>query len=141
MTRAPNNNEFNAIVLAWRKLQTCTPVKFHVMDDQYHYQAMVALMDKLVDEIGDGKSHPLADLLDVVTFFICEHEERHVEIEEAAPSDVLRFLLEQHGLRDTDLGGILGHSNASQILKDKRITAPQARTLAKRFGVNPAVFV
>ncbi len=104
---------------------------------------MVKFMNKLLDRIGDQESHPLIGLLDVVTTFVRDYEARNVEIPEAEPSAVLRLLMQQHDLRQTDLANIFGsQSNVSEVLSGKReINARQARTLAKRFGVSPAVFI
>ncbi len=81
-------------------------------------------------------------LLDIVTSFVRDYEERNVEIPDAQPSGVLRFLM-QHELRQADLSEIFGsQSNVSEVLSGKReINARQARLLAKRFGVSPAAFI
>ena len=72
-----------------------------------------------------------------------DYEARNIDIPEAEPSAVLRLLMEQHDLRQTDLAKIFGsQSNVSRVLRGKReINARQARTLGKRFGVSPAIFV
>lgn len=100
-------------------------------------------MDKLVDRIGDQENHPLMGPLDIVTAFVRDYEERNVEITDASPSAVLRFLMEQHCLRQADLAGEFGSQlNVNQILIGKReIDAGQARALAKRFGVSPDAFI
>ena len=51
--------------------------------------------------------------------------------------------MEQRDLRQSDLANIFGsQSNVSEVLRGKReINARQARTLGKRFGVSPAVFI
>lgn len=100
-------------------------------------------MNKLVDEIGDKEIHPLMGLLDIVTFFVRDYEDRNVEIPDAEPPAVLRFLMQQHSLRQADLAEIFGsQSNVSEVLNGKReINARQARALAARFGVSPAVLI
>ena len=104
---------------------------------------MIKFMNTLLDKIGDQESHPLIGLLDVVTAFVRDYEGRNVEIPNAEPSAVLRLLMAQHDLRRTDLAKIFGsQSNISEVLRGKReINARQARTLGKRFGVSPAVFI
>ena len=37
---------------------------------------MVEFMNQLLDEIGDRKTHPLRGLLDIVTSFVHDYEER-----------------------------------------------------------------
>lgn len=83
------------------------------------------------------------DLLEIVTLFLRDYEERNIEVPEAEPSAVLQFLMEQHNLRRADLAKILGsRSNVKKILSGEReINARQARALAERFGVSPALFI
>jgi HTH-type transcriptional regulator/antitoxin HigA len=100
-------------------------------------------MNQLVDKVGDREDHPLSGLLDIVSVFTRDYEERNVAIPDADPAAVLRFLMEQHDLRQSDLADIFGsQSNVSEVLNGKReINARQARALAKHFNVSPAVFI
>lgn len=104
---------------------------------------MVEFMNELLDEVGDRESHPLMGLLDVVTTLVHDYEDSSVRVPDAKPAAVLRFLMEQHGLRQADLAELFGtQSNVSEALNGKReINARQAKALAKRFGVSPAVFI
>lgn len=135
--------EFDEWTPAWREFEAHAPVKLRAIENERHFRAMVKFMDKLLDRIGDQEHHPLMGLLDIVTAFVHDYEERNVEIPEASPSEVLRFLMDQHSLRQADLAGEFGsQSNVSEVLNGKReINARQARALAKRFGVSPAVFI
>ena len=128
---------------AWRELETRSPVKLRAIENDKHYRAMIGFMNQLLDAIGDRKSHPLRGLLDIVTSFVHDYEERNVEIPDTDPAGVLRFLMQQHELRQSDLAQLFGsQSNVSEVLSGKReINARQARLLAKRFRVSPAVFI
>lgn len=143
MASAANNDDLDALAPAWREFQTRTHVKLRTVENGRHYRAMVNLLNKLIDEIGDRESHPLMGLLDIVTFFVRDYEERNIQIPEAEPPTVLRFLMEQHKLRQADLAEMFGsQSNVSEVLSGKReINARQARALAVRFSVSPAVFI
>jgi HTH-type transcriptional regulator / antitoxin HigA len=142
MTHAAASS-IDALTPAWRELEIRAPVKLCVIQNERHYRAMVDFMNQLVDEIGDRKTHPLLGLLDIATAFVHDHEARNVEVADAKPADVLRLLMQQHELRQTDLAELFGsQSNVSEVLSGKReINARQARLLAKRFGVSPAVFI
>jgi HTH-type transcriptional regulator / antitoxin HigA len=141
MASAASNDDLEALAPAWREFQTRTPVKLRTVENERHYRAMVGLMNKLVDEIGDRETHPLMGLLDIVTFFVRDYEERNIEIPGAEPRAVLRFLMEQHGLRQSDLAEIFGsQSNVSEVLNGKREINAR-RALATRFGVSAAVFI
>lgn len=128
---------------AWQELEARAPVKLRAITSERHYKAMVEFMNKLLEEIGDRETHPLSGLLDVVTTFVHDYEEQNVEIPDADPAAVLRFLMDQRDLRQTDLAELFGsQSNVSEVLSGKReINARQARALAKRFGVSPAAFI
>jgi HTH-type transcriptional regulator/antitoxin HigA len=135
--------DIDALAPAWRELETRAPVKLRAIESERHYRAMIDFMNNLLDKIGDREMHPLMGLLDIVTVFVRDYEMRKVEIPDAKPSAVLRLLMEQHDLRQTDLAKIFGsQSNVSEVLNGKReINARQARALGKRFGVSPAVFI
>ena len=62
---------------------------------------------------------------------------------DAPPAEVLRLLMEQNGLTQTDLRAELGGQPVvSAVLNGKRaINARQAKALAARFNVSPAVFL
>lgn len=141
--KSSEDSDLDSLTPAWRDFQTHTPVKLRTVENERHYQAMVNFMNKLLDEIGDQETHPLAGLLDIVTFFVRDYEERNIDIPEAEPSAVLRFLMEQNNLRQADLAEVFGsQSNVSEVLNGKReINARQARALAARFAVSPAVFI
>ena len=100
-------------------------------------------MNSLLDVVGDDESHELADLLDLVGGLVEDYESTHHVIPDAAPHEVLRFLLDQHGLKQSDLASeIGGQSVVSDILSGKRaINARQAKALAARFGVSAVAFL
>jgi HTH-type transcriptional regulator/antitoxin HigA len=105
---------------------------------------MQSLMDELVEQVGDDEDHPLADLLDVVGLLIAQYDEEHApSIEATKPQDVLKFLMDQHGLKQSDLRREIGTQGVvSEILSGERsINVRQAKALAKRFGVSPVVFL
>ena len=42
------------------------------------YQQLVALLDGLIDEIGEDESHPLASLMEIIGVLIEKYEDEHV---------------------------------------------------------------
>jgi HTH-type transcriptional regulator/antitoxin HigA len=128
---------------AWAEVQARAPVKLHTIKGERHYRGMIDFMNELLDEIGDREAHPLMGLLDVVTAFVHDFENRNVKLPDADPATTLRFLMDQHDLRQVDLAELFGtQSNVSEVLSGKRdINARQARALAQRFGVTPAAFI
>ena len=132
-----------AIAPAWHAFQSVLPVKIGTIRNDADYERVVAFMNSLLDVVGDDEAHELVDLLDLVGQLVEDYEgTRHV-IPDAAPHEVLRFLLDQHGLKQSDLASeIGGQSVVSDILSGKRaINARQAKALAARFGVSAVAFL
>ena len=131
------------IAPAWHAFQSVLPVKIGTIHNDADYERVVAFMNSLLDVVGDDEAHELADLLDLVGRLVEDYEgTRHV-IPDAAPHEVLRFLLDQHSLKQRDLASeIGGQSVVSDILSGKRaINARQAKALAARFGVSAVAFL
>ena len=42
------------------------------------YDRLVALLDSLIDEVGEDESHPLASLMEVLGVLIEKYEDEHV---------------------------------------------------------------
>ncbi len=42
------------------------------------YDRLVAMLDSLVDEVGEDESHPLASLMDVISALVENYENTHV---------------------------------------------------------------
>jgi len=106
------------------------------------YDRTVALMNYLLDMVGDKENHALAGLLDLVGELVEDYESSHFAIEPSDPRAVLQYLIEIRGLKQGDLAEVVPQSNLSAILAGKRkISATLAGKLAKFFKVSPAVFV
>ncbi len=61
---------------------------------------------------------------------------------EGNPIDVLKALMVEHGLKQSDLSEIGSQGIISEILSGKRqLNIRQIKILSKRFNVSPAVFV
>jgi len=106
------------------------------------YRRAVAVLDDLVDEIGEQDTHPLADLAETVALAIEAYEDVHVRILAASGPAVLRSLMKEHGLAQSDLSEIGSQGVVSEILSGKReLNVRQIAKLADRFGVSPGLFI
>ena len=126
---------------AWQAFQRSIGVAaIHTPEE---YERAVALTNRLLDVVGEDESHPLAGLLDLVGELVAAYEAREQPLPDAAPGEVSRLLMEQNGLTQTDLRQELGGQPVvSAVLNGKRtINARQAKALAARFKVSPAVFL
>ncbi len=106
------------------------------------YAQTCATVEALLDEIGDDENHPLAEVLDFLSDQIKAYEDEQFPIPDAEPREVLRFLMDQHGLKQEDLADCAPQSRISEILNGKRsISKDIAKKLAKRFNVSASLFL
>lgn len=130
----------DAILQAWLPFKELVGVT-GVHSEQDYAQAC-ATIEVLLDEIRDAEDHPLADVLDYLSDQVKAYEDENFVIPEAEPKEVLRFLLEQHGLKQDHLSDIAPQGRISEILAGKRsISKDIAKRLAKRFHVHADVFL
>ena len=132
--------EPQAILRAWMSFKQLVGVT-SVRTKKDYAQAR-ATIDALLDEVRDNESHPLADVLDYLADQVKAYEDESFQIPEAEPNEVLRFLMEQHGLKQEDLGDCAPQSRISDILNGKRsISKEIAKRLVHRFHVRADVFL
>lgn len=106
------------------------------------YDLATARLHDLMDEVGTDEQHPLYTLLDALGTLMHAYEEVHHPMPECSGGDILRFLVEEHGLTQSDLPEIGSQGVVSEILRGKRaLNVRQIRALAKRFHVSPSVFI
>ena len=82
------------------------------------------------------------DLADLLTLLIEDFEERQYQLPRTEPLGVLRFLMDQHSLKQKDLVDVFGTpSIVSEILSGKReLNKEHIRRLSERFHVSPELF-
>ena len=83
-------------------------------------------------------------LVDVVSHMIAMYDEEHCELLKSATGiDALKFLMEQHGLNQSDLKSDIGSQGVvSEILNGKRkLNVTQIKKLSLRFNVSPVTFM
>jgi HTH-type transcriptional regulator/antitoxin HigA len=81
-------------------------------------------------------------LAELLTLLIEDFESKRYVLPRAKPVEVLRFLMEQHGLKQKDLADVFGtRSIVSEVLSGKRkLNREHIRRLSERFHVSPEVF-
>ena len=105
------------------------------------YRRAVALLDRLVDQVGEDQRHPLFGFLEVLGTLVESYESDHVEIKGATGKDVLKFLMEEHDLTQSDLPEVGTQGVVSEVLHGRReLNTRQIKALSKRFNVSPAAF-
>lgn len=110
--------------------------------NEREYDRAVKRLNALLDEVGTNERHPLYGLLDTLGTLVHAYEEEHFEEPGPSGTEMLRYFMEEHGLRQSDLPKVGSQRVVSEVLRGKReLTAKQIRALASRFHVSPAVFV
>lgn len=121
----------------WQAIQSV----FSIRDDA-GYDAAVNRLNALIDLVGTDESHPLYSMLDTLGTIIHAYEEQHEPMPEANGAGVLAYLMEEHGLRQSDLPEVGSQGVVSEILNGKRpLNVRQIRVLSQRFRVSPAIFL
>lgn len=135
-----NIPKLQAILKAWMPFkETVGATRIRTEAD---YAQICATVEALLDEIGDDEEHPLAEVLDFLADRIKAYEDEHFPIPDAEPNEVLRFLMDQHGLKQEDLADCAPQSRISEILNGKRaISKAIAKKLATRFNVGADLFL
>lgn len=108
------------------------------------YDAAVAFLKDLAIRGEGSLDEGEKAYLDALTHFVGDYEEKHhlIDVSDQKPLDALKYLMEQNGMKPTDLGRLLGNrSLASQILSGKRgLSKTHIRILSDRFNVAPGLF-
>ncbi|HLD67620.1 MAG TPA: transcriptional regulator [Pseudomonas sp.] len=105
------------------------------------YDALVNALDELLGMVGEDEDHPLASLAVHMGDLIEAYDEARRPLPAVGGIEVLRYLMQEHGLSQADLPEVGAQSVLSEILGGKRqLNVRQIRALATRFGVSAEVF-
>jgi HTH-type transcriptional regulator / antitoxin HigA len=106
-------------------------------------QAATDILDQLFRDHYDDEGE--AAYVFVLARLLEDYENKYDPTPDTASGlDVLRHLVEENGIIQSELARILGigQSAVSMLLNGERpITAEHARRLGRRFGVNPGAFL
>ena len=105
------------------------------------YQNAVNRYEYLTDNYQDTKE--LNDYLDVLAMLIDEYENKKFPIADADPIEVLKYLMKEKNIKQTQLAKVFGsQSIVSEVLSKKRgLTLKYIYNMAVMFNVKPQVFV
>ena len=111
-------------------------------ETEQQYNKVVGWLDELIDEASENEPPLIESLIDTLGTLIKDYEDRNIPEPEAAPVDCLKFLMEEHNLKPSDLPEMGNQEVVSDILSGKKpLTVKQIKALSERFNVSPAVFV
>lgn len=128
------------IAESWKEFRATTGLG-HIVDER-HYGDVIALMDKLVDAGAMDEAHSLHGLFMLAADLVEQYEQERYPLPNLSGVQMLRFLMDQHELRQSDLAEEIGTQGVvSEILSGKRdLNRGHIESLSKRFSVSPAVF-
>jgi HTH-type transcriptional regulator/antitoxin HigA len=119
-----------------------TRIPLHPIKTKRDYKAAVAALNALLDAGGADETDPLSSLVALLGERIGDYEDVHSAPVHVSPSDMLRFLMDQHGLSQRDLPEVGSQGVLSELLRGKRdLNVRQIKWLSERFKVGPQVFV
>ena len=127
----------NQIQLHWQNIAPLLTIR-----NDREYDVAVKRLNELLDEIGTDEQHPLYSLLDTLGTLVHAYEEENFSVPASTGAEVLRYLMDEHALTQSDLPEVGSQGVVSEILNGKReLNVRQIRALAARFGVSTAVFI
>ena len=132
------NTQLKEIANVWPNIRSV----FSVPHNEKDYNNLVNLLDSLIDEVGNNESHPLSSLMETIGSLIEAYESKNYPDIEGDPINALKTLMEEHGLKQSDLPEIGSQGVVSEIISGKRqLNVRQLKLLSERFKVSPVVFV
>lgn len=128
--------------IAKRYKALCELVPLKPITSKAGYEAAVEHLNQLLDAGGANQAHPLAGLVEALGELIQTYEKRQAPMAESEPREILRYLMTEHSLKQTDLAGMASQGTISDILGGRRgISKALAKKLAARFHVSAAAFL
>ncbi len=132
------NTQLENIEKIWPSINSI----FSVPHSENEYNALVATLDNLIDEVGNNQNHKLAPVMETIGNLIENYEDQNYKLAEASPIDALKYLMKEQGLNQADLKEIGSQGVVSEILTGKRkLNIEQIKKISNRFNVSPLVFI
>ncbi|TYQ29749.1 type II toxin-antitoxin system HigA family antitoxin [Pseudanabaena sp. UWO310] len=101
----------------------------------------LSIVESLLAE--ENLSPEKEQILRLLVTLIEKFEDEHYQLAASTPHSILLHLMEERGLRQADLVGVIGSRGVvSEVVNDKRtISKGQAKSLGEFFHVDPSLFV
>jgi antitoxin component HigA of HigAB toxin-antitoxin module len=112
------------------------------LHDEVDYSGAIAVLDAMA---GFKMNADQEDFFDAITTFVEKYEAENHSLGETkmAPVELIRSLMEEHGMSESDLGRLLGdRSLGHRILAGQRgLSKAHIRVLAAHFSLDPAALL
>ncbi|HEX3896617.1 MAG TPA: hypothetical protein VHW73_10440 [Rudaea sp.] len=125
----------------YRALNAAIPL--HPIRTKVDYARAVAALNAMLDAGAADESHALADLAATLGELIGDYDDKHHPIPaDLNGIDMVRFLMQQHNLTQSDMGELGSQGVVSELLSGKRdLNVRQIKLLSERFKLPAATFI
>jgi len=135
-------NELNAYLAETIKVWPEVSKIISTLYSEDQYNNAVTLLDELIDQVNNKKSPVIESLIDTLGTLIKDYEDRNVDEPDADPAGNLRYLMQEHHVKQSDLHEIGSQGVVSEILNGRRkLNVRQIQLLSNLFHVSPTVFI
>lgn len=123
------------IAAPWLALNAALGIAAPVADEA-QYLRLQAFAEELAEQLPDDAGDPLWGLVSLIADRIREYENRVHPWPNLPPHELLRALMDEHGMSQKDLPEVGPQSVVSEILAGKRaLNLRQVKAIARRFHV------
>jgi len=132
MTLTLNKSEYGALLV---------DIQPRVITTEEENNRALRIVESLLSE--ENLSPEQEQILRLLVTLIEKFEEEHYQLAVSTPHSILLHLMEERGLRQADLVGIIGSRGVvSEVVNGKRtISKSQAKSLGDFFHVEPSLFI
>ncbi len=118
-----------AKILAWMNLK-----------DDAQYKQAIAVLEYLMLNTPDSPDNPESNLIEFLSIAVEKYEKAHgyrIDDSSVTAIDVLKHLMEEHGLTQSDLPEIGNQAKVSEILRGvRKLNTRQIKGLTERFNIS-----
>lgn len=134
-----DNNDFKNTIKYWKYIAR----DIHEPLNNNDHEKLSRFLDRLLDIVGENENHELIGLIDVISHMISMYDEqKNYQLKQASGLQALKFLMEQHNLKQSDLEEIGSQGVVFEILNGKRkLNIHQIKKLSARFHVSVETFI
>jgi HTH-type transcriptional regulator/antitoxin HigA len=131
----------NALAVSSEYLALLRKVPPRVIRSEVENEMFTEILYEL-DLRSGSLSRAEQQLAELLTVLIEDFEEKRYRLPRAKPVQVLRFLMEQNGLKQKDLVKVFGTASiVSEVLRGKRtLSKTHIKRLCRRFHISPELF-
>jgi HTH-type transcriptional regulator / antitoxin HigA len=132
MTLTLNRSEYGSLL---------ADIQPRVITTEQENDRALSFVESLLAE--ENLSPEKEQILRLLVSLIEKFEDEHYQLAASTPHSILLHLIEERGLRQTDLVGVIGSRGVvSEVVNGKRtISKSQAKSLGEFFHVDPSLFI